>query len=153
LYSDILKISNITILKNNKDAVVVIWWFSPDGMNAIDFLKKLYEYGVWNCYDVFAFHPYWYHDSFKELYLYLKEELEKLGDTKKIWFNEYGTTDNDVRQEYMIKVFDSLEYVDGLFWFSLKDLSRAWNHFGVVRYNYTKKEGDYNLLKDLLKKD
>ena len=75
--------------------------------------------------------------------------MNRFGDgDKKIWFNEFGTSEDDLRKELLIKTFSQKKNLEGFFWFSLRDIKpKGWN-FGLLEFNFTKKD-DYYLFKEL----
>ncbi|MDO8572186.1 MAG: peptidoglycan-binding protein [bacterium] len=149
-YVGLLAIGNSNIRAIDSSAVVVLGGLSPEGMPYKDFLTSLYGYGAQKCFDVLAFHPYGRGGRFASV----ASELQGIASTnndvgKEIWFNEYGTSDDSIRDSLIQKMFEERNTIGGLFWFSLRNLkSIGWN-FGLVQYNFTKKPS-YTLFKDLL---
>ena len=153
-YAILLAIANAEIRAVNPEAVIVLGGISSDdvtGMPYVAFTKSLLDLGSANCFDIYAFHPYGKEGKFGKT----AAELTALLSTytpmyKPIWFNEYGTDQND-RLAYAIEsMIKERSAADAWFWFTLRDLrpNNRWN-FGLLNYEFKKKPA-FDLLKELL---
>ena len=139
-YALMLARSNREIHQIDKEAVISMGGLSTDGMAPQAFLEKMYSYGLKNCFDIFSYHPYGKAGQFKETAEEYRKIMSKYGDENKpIWFNELGTTD-EPQNIILQKAFDERREVQAVFWFSLVDLDKIKDLYGLVDYgSYTKK--------------
>jgi hypothetical protein len=141
-YVDLLKLANESVRRYSPESFILLGGLSPDGMPPQKFLEMLYQYDVNACFDIFAFHPYGNIEKLQIIKSSWNEFLVSRGfETKPIWFNEFGTTENRDRVHLINEVFSRQDEWDAFFWFSLRDLKRwGWN-FGLVEYSWSRKEG------------
>lgn len=147
-----LVLSNIIARESDPNAVLVFGGLSPDGVPATDFLKKVYELGAKDCFDVIAFHPYAYENRFAEARKNIEAISSAYGDgSKPIWFDEYGTPTDSRRTVMLNDTMKERNIPDALFWYTFIDyFDNKEGSWEVVKMNGTKKP-EYNLLKNLIK--
>lgn len=156
-YAILLAIANKEIHSTDSSAVVVIGGVSSDkvtGMPYPNFIKELLSYGSSKCFDVFAFHPYGHEGKFAQTVVEINSLFKQNGATPKpIWFNEYGTEQNQKLGYSIDSMFRERSAVDAWFWFTLRDLrpNNRWN-YGLTDYDFKPKEA-YFLFQSFLKKD
>lgn len=140
LYASILVSANQTIRSLDTEAFIVSAGLSPDGQDYQEFTKKLHEHISGDCYDIFSFHPYGRGDILVETQSEIKALLSELGVADKpVWFAEFGTSDEELLVPTIKQVSEQIKELDGLIWFSLRDLkARGWN-FGLVEYDWSEK--------------
>lgn len=150
-YAALLAIANRGIHTKDPGAIIVLAGLSPDGMPYDEFLKEFYALETKNCFDVLAFHPYGRSDRFAKMADELRGLMAKAGDSSKgVWFNEFGTTEEKDRETYIRQMFEGQKYVEGFFWFGLRDLKPFTENFGLVKYDFSKKPA-YETFRELMK--
>ncbi|MDO8676251.1 MAG: cellulase family glycosylhydrolase [Candidatus Azambacteria bacterium] len=143
---------NTGIHASDPNAVIVLGGLSSseENISLKNFLDGLYKEEGGRCFDVFAFHPYGFDGRFEEVKKELENQMKRYGDSgKPIWFNEYGTSDNNLRKDLLNILRDEIKVVPAFFWFSVKDFSLK-DPYGLVTADFRKKEPDYSLFKALV---
>ena len=150
VYGQILKIANIAIRSVSREAVILNGGLSPDGINPRSFAESFYRTAGKNCFDILALHPYGQAHRLLSVATEAKTLMAQFGDQgKPVWFNEFGLSESS-KGEVLELAFAQAPQLDGLFWFSLRDLKRfGWN-FGLIEYDWSKKDS-YYLFKTLHK--
>lgn len=150
-YVSILAESNKIIRENDPSAIIVLGGLSPDGYPPFNFLEDIYALGAKECFDVIAFHPYAYSNNFSGAMSELRKIASKSGDgLKPIWFDEYGTTDNEHRLQIASATIAQKNIPDGLFWYTFIDYSASkYDSWGFLKADGSKK-AEYGLLHELL---
>ena len=101
-----------------------------------------------NCFDIAAYHPYGLPEQFHVSAEKYRGLMTVQGITgRPLWFNEYGTTEDNERAELIVKAFAHSNAADAFFWFTLRDLAPIGENYGVLDYQYTQKP-EYQTLKD-----
>jgi len=147
-YTWLLAHANTVIHSIDPTAVILIGGISGNSGvgTAEDMMTAIYGYAnAKNCFDIFAFHPYGYQGQFPTARTRVNAILAAGGDTKPVWFNEYGWSDYASMDENtnptpatnpMMKVFTQLGSSDGgVFWFCAKDYSTSGPTFGLADYS------------------
>ncbi len=139
-YASVLTNANITIRSIHPDAFIIFGGLSPSGWNPLEYLELVYRYSHSHCFDILSYHPYGQIDRLVALQTELESFISSLGaDNKTVWFAEFGTSDEDIAVETIRKLEQQLPELNGVIWFSLRDLKPwGWN-FGLVEYNWDKK--------------
>lgn len=150
-YALMLARSSLAIRSIDKDAVIVMGGLSSDGMSPQVFLRTMYGYGVRDCFDVFAYHPYGDVGNFKSTSREFRTIMSEHRDaTKSIWFNEIGTNENSQRDNILQSVFSERNEVDAVFWFNLVDLNKDSDLYGLVKHGTYEKRSVYDTFKKLI---
>lgn len=153
-YSLLLARANEAVRENDPRGVVILGGLASDqhrGLPAEETMDILYSYGIKDCFDVFAYHPYGYQNRLPEARARVDRILKAHGDTgKPVWFNEYGWTEqramdmakNDTAATNpMMAIFSQRHSADALFWFAAKDYSSRLGTpaFGLADFNLRKR--------------
>lgn len=148
-YASVLETANVAIREHDSHAVIMNAGLSPDGIDPFHFLEILYGAIGRECFDVLAFHPYGQMHHLPDLTQKIRTIMMRHEDgAKPIWFNEYGTGDDEERAALLKLLAEQIGTLDGFIWFSLRDLKRSGWHFGLVDYNWQKKP-DYEQFKKI----
>lgn len=154
LYALLLARANEAVRTHDPKGVVILGGLASDqhrGVPAEETMDALYAYGIKDCFDVFAYHPYGYQNKLPEARARVDRILAAHGDTgKPVWFNEYGWTEqramdmtrNDAASTNpMLAVFSQRDSADALFWFAAKDYSRrpGTPAFGLADFDLNKR--------------
>lgn len=151
-YYAYLSAMNRGIRSADPNAVILLGGLAPDGTSPAKFLQDLYRLGGKDCFDVIAFHPYGWKGRFDEVANEIRNIASPYGDgNKPIWFSEYGTANDLERAGLISHAATESSAVQGLFWFSLRDLKATSERYGLLTHDYNKKEPDFNLFKLFLK--
>lgn len=164
-YARLLIIANSSIREKDTDAIILFGGLSPNinettqkplwegGMTYIDFLNQTYETGVNNCFDGMAFHPYGFEDDFNRAVRSVRKIMDSYGEpeSKPIWMNEFGTTDDAQKESLFRKSFAERNNMDAFFLFSLRDLAWYRDRYGLVKSDYSKRPV-YDVFKELMNK-
>lgn len=141
---------NRGIRRADPNAVIVLGGLSPDGMSPAHFLPELYRLGGKDCFDIIAFHPYG--GRFKETAIRIRNFASVYRDANKpIWFNEFGTDNDPQRVGLMKQAATEISEVQGFFWFSLRDQNATSERYGLLTFDYKKKQPDYDFFKHFAK--
>ncbi len=140
LYASVLTNASIKIRALAPNAFIVFGGLSPDGWPPRTFLEFVYKQSNPECFDILSYHPYGQAHRLvelqKELELFVKNQND---ENKMIWFAEFGATDEEIAVEIIEKLALDLPKLNGVIWFSLRDLKPyGWN-FGLVEYDWEKK--------------
>jgi hypothetical protein len=155
-YTLLLARANRAVRDNDPEGVVVIGGMASDqsrGISIENAMDTIYGYGAKDCFDVMAFHPYGYQNQFPAARARVDAVLADAGDSKPVWFNEYGWTDfesmdlavnPDANSNPMIAaVYQAmvLQNADAFFWFSAKDYSAqpGTPTFGLATFDLEKR--------------
>lgn len=143
---------NEGIHESDPNAVIVLGGLSSseESISLKNFLDGLYKEDGGRCFDIFAFHPYGFDGRFEGVKKELENQMKLRGDSgKPIWFNEYGTSDNNLRKDLLNILRDEIKVAPAFFWFSVKDFSLE-DPYGLITADFRKKEPDYSLFKALV---
>jgi hypothetical protein len=136
LYASVLVAANEGIRSARPDAHIMIGGLSHQD-DAGAYIDALYQHLAPDCFDVFSYHPYGQGARLVELQAELRAQLARNGDAgKPIWFGEFGTSDQEYRAPTLAQVRSQLSELDGLVWFSLRDLKPVGWNFGLVEYDW-----------------
>lgn len=140
MYASVLVEANRAIRTLDSSALIMIGGLSPSG-EPLEYIDALYAHGIGDCYDIFSYHPYGQAERLIEVQSELESILAGYGDeTKPVWFGEFGTSDDELRADILAAVERQLPELDGMVWFSLRDLKRFGWDFGLMEYDWTKKD-------------
>ncbi len=150
-YALLLMSANRGVRRADPSAFVIMGGLSPDGMPPEAFFSRVLSLAP-NCFDILAFHPYGDPGNFLSIATRLKVIMLEHGIKKRpIWFNEYGESNDTLRQSVIPSAFTNSNSVDGFFWFTLRDLAVIGENYGVLDYSYAHKP-EYQSLKDAFTK-
>ncbi len=155
VYAAMVKISNRVIRNVQPDAFIISGGLSPseDVYKFDAYVQALYANLPPACFDIFSMHPYGRADTLTQLQKDLRTYIGNLGDPgKTVWFGEFGTSENDtVYIQTLQKLGAQLKDLDGVIWFSLRDLKPTGWNFGLREYDWSEKP-QYQLFKELVTK-
>ena len=121
-------------------AVVILAGLSDQGMPATDFLTRVYELGAKNCFDVIAYHPYGQIRQLPALQEQFQTIAQKYGDTKPVWFNEFGEAHDSDKAASLKQVLQQRDLLDGFFWYNLRDYDEPQGDgYGLLNHDFTPK--------------
>lgn len=143
LYASVLTLTNQALRKVDEDAFIILGGLSISD-HPQEFLHEIYQQTSKNCFDIVSIHPYGRSKKLVETLAEYRTITTKYNDAEKpIWFGEFGTSDDSIMLETLQDTLRQVNELDGLIWFSLRDLKPyGWN-FGLVEYDGTKKPAFY----------
>lgn len=140
-YSHILFLTNKNLRKISPNSFIVLWWLSPSGQNPLEFLEEIYKLNSHKCFDIIGIHPYGFENRILLLQNTIKKFLESKNDwNKPIWFTEFGSDNEETKQQTLANILKEVSSTDGFFWFSIKDFNPITNSYGLVTFSNKKKE-------------